>query len=701
MYPNTPHRKTFNLLILNLFLLITLLFFVQISHAASLNLSWNANSEEDLAGYKVYYGTSSGNYEEPIDAGNVTEYELSGLTEGVTYYIAITAYDNSDNESEKSDEVNGTPPDTQDPVITITAPTSSSTYSTSNSSIALSGTTSDNVGVTSVTWSNDRGGSGSASGTTSWSVSTINLQEGDNLITVTAHDAAGNTSTDTLTVTYTPPDTQDPVITITSPTSSPTYDTSNSTINIGGTASDNVGVTSVTWSNDKGGSGSASGTTSWSVSNINLVYGDNILTVTARDSAGNSDSDSITITYTLPPGSYTQEFGNAENSDHIGTVEDTFIKTNYDINYAASQLNTYTWPTNTISNAIIMQWDLLALPTDAYIQSAALSLYLIESGGDDPYTLSSHKIINHDPTITECNGYTYDGINPWTDSGLTPPLAQADIQSAVDSQDIDHTLGYKSWNITQIVRDWVSNPETNYGVLINSDPTANSDSYRYFTSSDDDNSSHRPKLIVTFFVGDDTEDPTITITDPVSSTSFETAENTIDLGGTAFDNLEVTEITWSNNRGGNGTASGTTNWSVDNITLQEGDNAITITARDAAGNTGTDTLTVTYTPPDTQDPVITITSPTSSSTYDTSNSTINIGGTASANVGVISVTWSNDRGGSGSASGSTSWTISSITLHCGSDNIITVTAEDAAGNSDTDTLTIDVRPCKPGGLSSN
>jgi hypothetical protein len=80
-----------------------------------LNLSWvapttNADGTEltDLAGYKVYYGTSTGNYgTTPTDAGNVTTYTLTGLTKGTTYYIAVTAYDTSDNESDKSTEGSG------------------------------------------------------------------------------------------------------------------------------------------------------------------------------------------------------------------------------------------------------------------------------------------------------------------------------------------------------------------------------------------------------------------------------------------------------------------------------------------------------------------------------------------------------------------------------------------------------------------
>ncbi len=91
--------------------------------------------------------------------------------------------------------------DTTLPTIAITTPTSGSTYSTRTSSLALGGTASDNVGVTQVTWANSRGGSGTASGTTSWTATGIALQAGANVLTVTAKDAAGNTTTDVLTVT--------------------------------------------------------------------------------------------------------------------------------------------------------------------------------------------------------------------------------------------------------------------------------------------------------------------------------------------------------------------------------------------------------------------------------------------------------------------------------------------------------------------
>jgi len=184
------------------------------------------------------------------------------------------------------------------PAVTITSPTSNPTYSTSSSPLTLRGTASDNVGVTQVTWVNSRGGSGTASGTTSWMASGIVLQPGSNVLTVTSRNAAGNTAADVLTVTATFTDTTAPTVSITSPTSNPTYATSSSPLTLRGTASDTVGVTQVTWVSNRGGGGTATGTTSWTASGIALQSGSNVLTVTARDAAGNTAIDTLTVTST-------------------------------------------------------------------------------------------------------------------------------------------------------------------------------------------------------------------------------------------------------------------------------------------------------------------------------------------------------------------------------------------------------------------
>ena len=93
--------------------------------------------------------------------------------------------------------------DTTAPVVTITTPTSSDTYSTSAATINIGGTASDSSGVSRVTWANSRGGSGLADGAATWSVSGIALYSGTNILTVTAYDSANNSSTDILTVTCT------------------------------------------------------------------------------------------------------------------------------------------------------------------------------------------------------------------------------------------------------------------------------------------------------------------------------------------------------------------------------------------------------------------------------------------------------------------------------------------------------------------
>jgi len=48
-------------------------------------------------------------YDHSIDVGNITTYTLTGLTQGQTYFIALTAYDTSHNESGYSNEVSGVP----------------------------------------------------------------------------------------------------------------------------------------------------------------------------------------------------------------------------------------------------------------------------------------------------------------------------------------------------------------------------------------------------------------------------------------------------------------------------------------------------------------------------------------------------------------------------------------------------------------
>ena len=135
------------------FIAVALLFLVYfmtqpaIGGNGSVTVAWDANTEPDLAGYKIYMGKSSRfaaeidvikkwcdenepknekcaeewleickiedkachsmlyGYDTVIEVGNVVEYTITGLEEGVTYFLAATAYDTDDNESAFSKEL--------------------------------------------------------------------------------------------------------------------------------------------------------------------------------------------------------------------------------------------------------------------------------------------------------------------------------------------------------------------------------------------------------------------------------------------------------------------------------------------------------------------------------------------------------------------------------------------------------------------
>jgi len=73
------------------------------------SLAWTANAEGDLQGYRIYYGTQPGTYQQArgtgLSAGASTQYKVTGLLRGTVYYFAITAFDGSGNESSYSNEV--------------------------------------------------------------------------------------------------------------------------------------------------------------------------------------------------------------------------------------------------------------------------------------------------------------------------------------------------------------------------------------------------------------------------------------------------------------------------------------------------------------------------------------------------------------------------------------------------------------------
>jgi hypothetical protein len=73
--------------------------------AANVTLSWSASPDADATGYKIYFGTASGNYTGNVAVGLVTSVTISNLSPGITYYFAATTlYGASGEESAFSSE---------------------------------------------------------------------------------------------------------------------------------------------------------------------------------------------------------------------------------------------------------------------------------------------------------------------------------------------------------------------------------------------------------------------------------------------------------------------------------------------------------------------------------------------------------------------------------------------------------------------
>ncbi|MEX2491089.1 MAG: Ig-like domain-containing protein [Nitrospirales bacterium] len=269
----------------------------------SVMLQWAANSESDLAGYKVYQGTTPGSYGSAIEVGNTTVYTAQNLKDGLTYYFAVAAHDTSGNESAPSIEVSKliTDPqtDTTPPSVSLTAPSQGSTLS---GVVTLTATATDNVGVVGVRFQLNGVNFGAEDTTNPYSVSwdTTGIAAGQYSLSAIARDATGNSTTSTpVSVTVEAPrDSTPPSV----PGTLTTQVISSSEISLNWLAStDNVGITGYHIFRN-GAFITSTSITSYKDAKLapltTYAY-----TVTAWDAAGNESmpSTSVSATTQAPP----------------------------------------------------------------------------------------------------------------------------------------------------------------------------------------------------------------------------------------------------------------------------------------------------------------------------------------------------------------------------------------------------------------
>jgi chitinase len=188
MKTNGPESKKLSTNLVFFSVLLLALLISVWARAEQVTLAWDANTEPDLAGYKVHYGTVSGSYTTSLDVHNVTTAIVTGLTAGQTYYFAATAYNAANNESGYSNQVSYSIPAPNGAPSTPATPTGASSALV-NASIAFSTSATDPNG-NSLEYRYDWGAGvlsswGAASQSHSWSAAgayTVKAQARDSLL---------------------------------------------------------------------------------------------------------------------------------------------------------------------------------------------------------------------------------------------------------------------------------------------------------------------------------------------------------------------------------------------------------------------------------------------------------------------------------------------------------------------------------------
>ena len=402
-------------------------------------------------------------------------------------------------------------------------------------------------------------------------------------------------------VTAATPDSISPTINITSPTAGTSYSTVNSTITLGGTSSDDQGVVAVTWSNETTlATGAAVGTTNWTANGISLAVGSNELVVSASDAAGNVGTDTLLVTYTPDTTSAcvldadfesgSEGFSYSDSPNHPDYASGSVGSGNpgQGLELALGNVNSGDYFDGNENS-----WDISFSGGGTVTISGDFNLIVDKSFESDEYGEARLRL---DGQLYGLNGQNY--------------LAHLDGDS--NNQSSHHTTGWTPFSISVL-----NQPDVVHSLQLaayNNKKTSSSEDVQVFF--DNIKVCMSPDF-------PDTTLPVLSITNPTAGMSYSTENNFVNLAGTASDDKGVVGVNWSNETtAATGTAIGTTNWTANGISLAVGANSLIVSASDAAGNIGADTLFVTYTP-DTTPPVISnvqssgITSNSASVSWDT------------------------------------------------------------------------------------
>lgn len=263
-------------------ILCALLLSVPASREASagiLTLQWDPSLDSSVAGYMVFVGTRSGQYTATINVGNQIQFVFSDAQPGQTYYFSVAAYRSGGIVGPRSAEVSGR----VDASLRLSNPGDLTSIVGAPASVQLAGSAATPGALT-------YAASGLPPGVTvdraTGLIAGTPTTEGTYRATATVSSGVSVASESFVWTVEGGRLPETPVVTVTLPVSGSKFTTSDPSVVIGGTAVDDHGVTVVSWMNDRGGSGQATGTDVWMAA-VPLRPGKNDIVITAVDANSN------------------------------------------------------------------------------------------------------------------------------------------------------------------------------------------------------------------------------------------------------------------------------------------------------------------------------------------------------------------------------------------------------------------------------
>jgi hypothetical protein len=260
-------------------------------------------------------------------------------------------------------------------------------------------------------------------------------------------------------------------------------------------------------------------------SHLNVAGGANVQTCTIELTVKPSNPQTITI--------------QQGQSGYSGTRDSLISQWEPDRRYG---LEGYLKLRNT--QASLLRFD-IPLPTGVRVWSATLSLYAAWYNANEEMSVDGHQMLR-DWVEEEVTWNQRSAGDNW--AGSSGPVPDQDYQERVKGsvELASATIGWLTMDITSMAQEWISDPTTNYGVLLRT----SSQLIEYtLASSESFTAEQRPKLSIEYYVPSScpstTPSPTYTATpvNTTTSTATRTATPTDTTTPTPTDTATPTDTT--------------------------------------------------------------------------------------------------------------------------------------------------------------